>query len=299
MQTWNIGSTTVTRIGEQIGPSDFVAASFLPQLVRDRFERHLPWLVPTHYDPTRDRLITSNHAWLVRTGRHTILIDSCAGNHKERPWMPRFHQLDTPFLSHLREAGAAPESIDFVLCTHLHVDHVGWNTRLVDGRWIPTFPNARYLFSRIENDAWRPDGGTRRHEVAGASAAMYDDSVLPVIQAGQAQLLDGAHAIDDQLLIEPAPGHTPGHVVLKLKDGADGAVFCGDAVHHPIQVYEPSWNSRFCEDPVQAELTRRAVFEHCSEHRALLFPTHFAAPHVAAIEEEGGRFRPRFMRCAC
>jgi len=299
MQTWTIGSSTVTRIGEQIGPSDFVAASFLPQLVRDRFEPHLSWLVPTHYDPARDRLITSNHAWLVRTGRHTILIDSCAGNHKERPWMPRFHQLDTPFLRHLREAGAAPESIDFVLCTHLHVDHVGWNTRLVDGRWVPTFPNARYLFSRTENDAWRPDGGTRRQEVGGASAAMYDDSVLPVIQAGQAQLLDGAHAIDDQLLIEPAPGHTPGHVLLKLKDGAEAAVFCGDAVHHPIQVYEPSWNSRFCEDPVQAALTRRAVLDHCAAHRALLFPTHFAAPHVAAIDEEGGRFRPRFMRCAC
>jgi glyoxylase-like metal-dependent hydrolase (beta-lactamase superfamily II) len=298
MQTWTVGTSTVTRIEEQIGPNDSPAGSFLPKLDRARFEAHYPWLVPTHYDPATDKLITSNHSWLIRTGRHTILLDSCAGNHKERPWLPRFHHLDVPFLGRLRAAGAAPEDIDIVLCTHLHADHVGWNTQLVDGRWVPTFPNARYLFSRIENEHWDSSVGDRRQQNPGR-AGVYDDSVLPVVQAGQVDLLDGAHEIDDQLLVEPSPGHTPGHVVLKLNDGGENAIFCGDTLHHPIQVYEPDWSTRFCEDPLQAAVTRRRVLEHCVEQRALLFPTHFAAPHVAAVEPDGDRFRPRFVGCRC
>jgi len=294
MQTWMIGGTTVTRIEEQIGPNDFGVDAFLTGVDRERFERHLPWLVPIHFDPAIDKLITSNHSWLIRTDRHTILLDCCAGNHKERPWLPRFHRLDVPFLERLRAAGAAPEDIDIVLCTHLHTDHVGWNTRLENGRWVPTFPNARYLFSRLENDHWNPDIGDRRQRNPGR-AAMYDDSVLPVIVSGQADLLDGAHAIDDRLMIEPAPGHTPGHVLLKLRDGADEAVFCGDVLHHPIQVHEPTWNTRFCEIPEQALSTRRRVLEHCAERRALLFPTHFAAPHVAAITAQTTGFRPDFV----
>lgn len=294
MQTWKVGSATITRIEEQVGPNDLPAGHFLPDLVRDRFERHLPWMVPVHYDPVGDKLITSNHAWLIRTGQHTILLDSCAGNHKERPWLPRFHQLNTPFLERLRAAGVTPADIDIVLCTHLHADHIGWNTRLQDGRWIPTFPNARYLFSRLEHDRWNPDIGSRRQDNPGR-ATMYDDSVLPVIQSGQADMFDGEHAIDDHLLIEPSPGHTIGHVILKLLGGGEAALFCGDVLHHPVQVHEPGWSTRFCDDPVQAVTTRHGVLEYCVEHRALLFPTHFAAPHVAAIHEEGDGFRPEFV----
>jgi glyoxylase-like metal-dependent hydrolase (beta-lactamase superfamily II) len=264
--------------------------------VRERFERHLPWLAPTHYDPGPDKLITSNHSWLIRTGTHTILLDSCAGNHKERPWLPRFHHLDTPFLARLRAAGVTPDDIDIVLCTHLHADHVGWNTQLVNGRWVPTFPKARYLFSRIEHDHWDPSVGDRRQTHPGR-AGMFDDSVLPVILSGQSVLLDGTHAIDDRLLVEPAPGHTPGHIILKLSDGQGKALFCGDTLHHPIQVYEPSWNTAFCEIPEQAQASRYKVLRHCCDHNALLFPTHFAAPHVAAIRAEGDGFRPEFVSC--
>jgi glyoxylase-like metal-dependent hydrolase (beta-lactamase superfamily II) len=293
MQTWTIGRTTVTRIEEQVGPNDTPLESFLSGVVRERFDRHLSWMVPRHFDPAIDKLITSNHSWLIRTDRHTILLDSCAGNHKERPWLPRFHQLNVPFLERLRAAGAEPEDIDIVLCTHLHTDHVGWNTRLENGRWLPTFPNARYLFSRIEHDYWNPNVGDRRAKAPGR-AGVYDDSVLPVIQSGQAVLLDGDHAIDDRLLIEPSPGHTPGHVVLKLADEGSHALFCGDVLHHPVQVYEPTWNTRFCEIPEQAAITRRKMLEYCCESDALLFPTHFAAPHVAAIKAEGDGFRPEF-----
>ena len=165
---------------------------------------------------------------------------------------------------------------------------------LRDGRWVPTFPNAKYLFSRIENDY----GDPRRNPRADADpqrGGAYRDSVLPVIEAGQAVLLDGAHPIDDVMLIEPAPGHTPGHVVLKLGDREQRALFCGDVVHHPLQIYAPHWNSGFCELPEEARVTRRRMLEHCAEHRALLFPVHFGAPHVAAIAHGTDGFSLRFV----
>lgn len=294
MHTWTVGDTTVTRIEEQVGPNDMAAGMFLPLLDRERFAKHLAWMVPTHFDPVTDKLITSNHSWLVRTPQRTILVDTCAGNHKERPWLPRFHRLDTPFIERLAAAGAGPGDIDVVLCTHLHADHVGWNTCLRDGRWVPTFPRAQYLFSRLENERWDPAVGQRRSENPGR-AAMYDDSVLPVIEAGQALLLEGEHAIDDHLRIEPSPGHTPGHVILKLGHGNASGVFCGDVLHHPVQVHEPGWSTRFCDDPVLAATTRRHVLAQCAEARSLLFPTHFAAPHVVRIEVRHSGFEPQFV----
>ena len=294
MTSWSIGAVTVTRVEEQIGFASLPPEKYLVGFERDLLNRHLPWLVPQHYSPEHDRLITSVHSWLIRTERHTILLDCCAGNHKERPGFPRFHRLDTPFLDRLRRAGAAPEAIDIVLCTHLHSDHVGWNTMLRDGRWVPTFPNAKYLFSRAENE----HGDPRRNPAADADlqrSNSYRDSVLPVIEAGQALLLDGAHAIEDDLLVEPAPGHTSGHIILKLADRGQRAVLCGDVIHHPLQAYAPHWNSGFCELPSQARATRRRVLEHCAEHDALLLPIHFGAPHVAAVTRAGEAFALRFV----
>jgi glyoxylase-like metal-dependent hydrolase (beta-lactamase superfamily II) len=294
IQTWAIGGASVTRVEEQVGPNDAAAGQFLPDLVRERFEKHLPWLVPLHYDPARDRLITSCHSWLVRIGGRNILLDTCGGNHKERPWLPRFHQQDTPYLQRLEAAGVTPEQIDIVLCTHLHADHVGWNTRLENGRWVPTFPNARYLYSRLEDERWNPELGDRRARNPDR-ARVYDDSLLPVIAAGQAVLIETEHKIDEQLMVRPAPGHTPGQVLLDLRDGPDAAIFCGDVIHHPVQVYEPSWNNRADEQPEVARATRRQVLEHCAGSGALLFPTHFAAPHVVAIARDGHGFAPKFV----
>jgi glyoxylase-like metal-dependent hydrolase (beta-lactamase superfamily II) len=292
--TWKIGNTTITRVGELLGFASLPPEEFFVGFDRDLLGRHLEWLVPDHYSKEHDRLITSVHSWLIRTDRHTILLDCCAGNHKNRPGFARFHQLDTPFLQRLREAGAAPEDIDIVLCTHLHSDHVGWNTMLRDGRWVPTFPNAKYLFSKIEND-W---GDPRRNPAIAGDLMRTDgylDSVLPVIEAGQAELIEGPFSIDDTLLIEPAPGHTRGHVVLKLDVRNEKAVFCGDAMHHPLQVYAPHWNSSFCELPDEARATRRRVLEHCAEYRALVFPIHFGAPHVVAIARAGDGFSLHFV----
>lgn len=294
MASWAVGRIIVTRIEEQIGFASFAPDEFLPGLDRDLLARHRAWLVPDHYSPRHDRFVTSVHSWLVRTGRHTILVDCCAGNHKERPEMRRFHRLATPFLERLRAAGARPEDIDIVLCTHLHSDHVGWNTMLRGGRWVPTFPNAKYLFSRTENDCGDPS----RNPAADADpqrGRAYRDSVLPVIETGQAVLLDGTHVIDDSMLVEPAPGHTPGHVTLSLADGDGRAILCGDAIHHPLQIYAPQLSSRFCEMPDMARTTRLKLLERCADTRTLLFPVHFGAPHVAAIERAGPAFSHRFV----
>jgi glyoxylase-like metal-dependent hydrolase (beta-lactamase superfamily II) len=292
--TWTIGAASITRVEEQTGFASVPPEQYLAGLDRTVLEQHLGWLVPHHYAPAPDRLITSVHSWLIRTKHHTVLVDSCAGNYKDRPGFARFHQLDTPFLARLREAGATQEAIDIVLCTHLHSDHVGWNTVRRDGSWVPTFPRAKYLFSRAENEYGDPRRNPRADADPQRSNA-YRDSVLPVIESGQAQLIDGGHTIDDALVIEPAPGHTIGHVVLKLAQAGQHALFCGDVLHHPLQVYAPHWNSGFCELPEQARTTRHRVLEYCAEDRALLFPAHFGAPHVATITREGEAFVPKFV----
>jgi glyoxylase-like metal-dependent hydrolase (beta-lactamase superfamily II) len=290
MPGYQIGAVGIERVGEMLGPSMEPQVLF-PELDPEVFARHLDWMVPHYYDPASRRFITSIHSWVVRTSRHTILVDACGGNHKPRPHSRRFHMNEGPYLDHLRAAGLSPEDIDIVLCTHLHVDHVGWNTRLQDGRWVPTFPNARYLFARAELSRLDP---ALRGPIEDEDSLIYQDSVLPVIASGQARLIEGADEIEAGLAIEPAPGHTPGHVILKVASGGERAVFSGDLMHHPIQVYAPEWNSRFCEDPQAARASRRRVLEHCAETGALLLPAHFGAPHAGHVRAAGDGFRLEF-----
>lgn len=290
MTTSRIGETTVTRVYEQMGPG-FPAARMLPGWDPAVLEEHGHWLSPNYYEAASGKFISSIHSWVIRTKHHTILVDTCCGNGKDRPGFERFHMLDTPYLDRLRAAGVAPEEVDFVMCTHLHVDHVGWNTRLLDGRWVPTFPNARYVFSRVEADHWDPAKNTA---LTPAQAAIFQDSVLPVIAAGQAMVIGMTDQIGDGLLVEPAPGHAPGHVVLRLLSGGDEGIFIGDVMHHPIQVYRPEWSSAFCTDPVQAEASRRRVLEQCCETGALVFPAHFGAPHVGRVRRAGTGYRFEF-----
>lgn len=295
MTTRRIGETIVTRVYEQMGPG-FPAARMLPGWDPEILKEHGGWLSPNFYEAASGKFISSIHSWVIKTRHHTILVDTCCGNGKDRPGFERFHMLDTPYLERLRAAGVAPEQVDYVMCTHLHVDHVGWNTRLLDGRWVPTFPNAKYVFSRVEADYWDP---AKNKELTPAQAAIFIDSVLPVIAAGQAQVVEmtdqlGDGQICDGLLIEPAPGHAPGHVVLRLLSGGDEGIFIGDVMHHPIQVYRPEWSSGFCADPKQAEASRRRVLEQCCETGALVFPAHFGAPHVGRVRRAGAGYRFEF-----
>jgi glyoxylase-like metal-dependent hydrolase (beta-lactamase superfamily II) len=295
--TQTIGEVSLTRIEESLGPL-FEPGFFLPGWQPGTLEEHRHWLVPQHLDPVSGKLILSVHSWLVRTQHHTILIDACAGNNKQRRAQPHFHLQRRPFLERLAAAGAAPEDIDYVLCTHLHADHVGWNTRLVDGRWVPTFPRATYVFSQIERDYWDPTrglaDGSGGPKLEAHHIAVFEDSVLPVIASGQAMIVGGEHRIGDDLAIEPAPGHTPGHFVVTLRSRQAEGMFIGDALHHPIQIYHPEWNSRVCILPEIARRTRQRILEACAERDILMLPAHFGAPYTARVRQAGGRFSACF-----
>ena len=198
--------------------------------------------------------------------------------------MPHWHDRnDGTFLGRLTNAGVAPEQIDYVLCTHLHVDHCGWNTRLVDGRWIPTFPNARYIvapreFEAAEAASGDPDGRT------------YEDNVLPIIEAGQAELVDMDHALDDEVWLEPTPGHTAGHVAIRLRSQGVAGVFSGDLMHWPMQCIYPDWNFRYDIDPDQARRTRWAFLEACADSGRIVMTSHFPLPSVGMISRREAAF---------
>ena len=291
MTLLKIGAATAARIEETYEPN-FAARKFFPDWDDAFVAQHLRWLVPGHYDPDSGYLRLSVHSWLLTVNGKRILIDACVGNHKPRPKRPKWSMLNTPYLERLAAAGVRPEQIDLVMCTHLHVDHVGWNTRLENGRWVPTFPNARYVFSREDFEHFLAADRDPQNEPANMGS--FRDSVLPVVEAGLAQIVSGAQRIDESLAVEPAPGHTPGTVAIKLESRGERAVFCGDILHHALQVYRPLWNSSACMDAANARASRRRVLEDCAAG-ALLMPAHFGAPFACRVEAKGEAFEPRFV----
>src|SRR5256885_6381905 len=205
MSPLELGEVTVTRVIE-IDRSSFPTLSMLPDSTPDAIARHHHWLRPHFWDDRTGDLGSRIGTYVVKTPRHTVLIDTGVGNDKPRDGSPAWHMRRGAYLDDLRAAGVAPEQVDVVLCTHLHIDHVGWNTRSVGDRWVPTFPNARYVFAGEEWEFWR-------HE----KDACIADSVVPVVEAGQAALVDADYAVDDWLRLEPTPGHTPGHISVRLR----------------------------------------------------------------------------------
>lgn len=291
MTQLKIGAATAARIEESYEPN-FNAVKFFPDWDPAVIGEHRDWLAPNHYDAASGFLKLSVHSWLITVGGKRILIDTCVGNHKSREARPLWHKQDRPYLERLAAAGAKPEDIDMVMCTHLHVDHVGWNTRLENGRWVPTFPNARYVFSREDYNHYLamdldPEKGP-------ANLGSFRDSVLPVMDAGLAQMVSGAVALDEHLKVEPAPGHTPGTIAIKFESQGERAVFCGDILHHALQVYRPQWNSFACAHADNARASRRKVLEECAGG-ALLMPAHFGAPFACNIDHKAGGFVPRFV----
>jgi glyoxylase-like metal-dependent hydrolase (beta-lactamase superfamily II) len=284
MDRLTIGDATVLRVEEMVDTS-FTAAGFFLNFERAALEPHLGWLAPRYYIPERDALVFSMHAWVVRTGRHTVLIDTCVGNDKDRMPRAHWHQMRSPFLDRLHATGVAPEDVDYVMCTHLHADHVGWNTVLRDGRWVPTFPKARYLFARVEYEHWlhNPDPSPIRRNA-------FHDSVLPVVEAGRAQMIEDGHEVDGGFTVQLAPGHTPGNAAIRLASKGVEALFVGDSVHHPMQVYQVDWSTHVCTDPAAAAASRRRLLERCAERGSLLLPAHFPAPHGAHVRDAGGGF---------
>lgn len=282
MLSWRIGEVTVTRILEleATGGSRFI----LPQATREVVQE-IGWLAP-HFADADGRLKMSIHALVVETPTRRIIVDTCIGNDKNRD-IPTWTNLQTNFLADLAAAGFAPESIDTVLCTHLHVDHVGWNTMLKGGKWVPTFPNARYLLGRAEFDYWRGEDEERED----LSTSPFHDSVKPVFDAGLVDLVETDHRVCDEVSLEPTLGHTPGHVSVRIRSKGEEALITGDFVHHPCQLARPDWASSADYDPTASTATRQRVFGALAGQPVLVIGTHFAAPTAGHIVRDGDVYR--------
>lgn len=236
-------------------------------------------------DTGNDEIHARLQSWVVEINGMKVLIDTGAGNHKERPGIPLFGQLETPFIERLAAAGFAPEDIDMVICTHLHVDHVGWNTKLEGDAWVPAFPRARYIFSAADAEYWNPENRSKFPEKIGEAVneGFFDDSVRPILERGMAELVSGRAEVAPGIVLDPAPGHTPGSMTITVAGRDDSAVFVGDILHHPLQVLQPQWNSIFCEDQEQARVTRRAVLSRVADMGAVMIPAHFAGEHMVRV----------------
>jgi glyoxylase-like metal-dependent hydrolase (beta-lactamase superfamily II) len=287
MTVTRIGDFAVQRIVEFEGPA-FAPDEFFPDFDPEVVRANAALLGPSLVDPASGKLCFSFHSFVVKTGRHTILIDSCLGNDKERPTRPQWHRMRTPFLADLARAGVKPEDVDFVMCTHLHWDHVGWNTRLVDGSWVPTFPNARYVMARREFEHWQE---VHRQGVDSPHRTAFDDSVLPVVRTGQSLLVDDDYALEDGLWFEAAPGHTPGNVVIHARSSGERGVFFGDVLHHPLQLIKPEWSTRACTDMAMSRTTRMRLIEAHAETGNLILPAHFPTPTAGRILRHGAAYR--------
>jgi glyoxylase-like metal-dependent hydrolase (beta-lactamase superfamily II) len=284
--TFQVGDMTIHRIIEQEDPL-FDPLTFFPTLTPETLAEHRDWLTRMGgLDAATGKLVLCIQSYVVRTPHHTILIDSCVGNDKDRPARPFWHRkTDDRWMRGLAATGLGLGDIDYVMCTHMHVDHVGWNTRLENGRWVPTFPNARYLFAGTELDFWTAEHAKTPNEVIA-------DSVLPVIEAGRADIVAGDHVLNDHIRLTPTPGHTPGHFAVEIGRGGTAAVITGDLIHSPLQARYPEMSMRADTDPAQAARTRRTFLEcHC-EAQTLMCTAHFPSPSRGRLSrwEDGFRF---------
>jgi glyoxylase-like metal-dependent hydrolase (beta-lactamase superfamily II) len=284
-----LGGIAVEEVQELVNPNADPFGLFTP-LDRATLDRHASWLAPHYWNPDAGTFPIVIRSWLLKTAEHTILIDTCCGNDKPRTFPPA-DRLSEPYLDRLAAAGVRPEEVDFVMCTHLHVDHCGWNTRLDGGRWVPTFPNARDVISQAEYEAWaRAADDPARPQIIVGEPAIFADSVSPVVEAGLAELVDGRFSPAPGITIEPAVGHSPGHSLIRAESRGVTGLFVGDAMHHPIQIAEPEVCTRFDTDPAAAEATRLRIMRECAEHGHWLIPAHFADPALGRIEAQGDGF---------
>ena len=279
MLSWQVGRVKITRIVEMDLP---VPAKAMPQATPEAL-RKSPWLYPHFVSEDDATLKLSIHALLVEAPGLKLVVDTCIGNDRPRE-ITGGEPLATPFLEHLAEAGWSREGVDAVVCTHLHTDHVGWNTMLENGRWTPTFPKARYLIGRQEYDFWSTCDDEEQKTMLG-------DSVRPIFDAGLAELVELDHVVSPQIRLTPSVGHTPGHVSVVIESEGERAVITGDMAHHPCQLAHPDWSPTFDSDPKAAAVTRARLFAEWADAPVLVIGTHWSAPTAGHVRRDGGAFR--------
>jgi glyoxylase-like metal-dependent hydrolase (beta-lactamase superfamily II) len=275
---WNIGRVRITKIVEleTVGSTRFI----LPLATNEEI-RKSSWLIPD-FATEEGRLKMSIHALVVETPSRRIVVDTGLGNDKEGRNVPTWNNRKTPFLEIMHAAGFPPDSIDTVLCTHLHVDHVGWNTRLADGRWVPTFANARYVFGKTEYGHWRD------HSDEPEKSAVFNDSVKPIVDSGKADLVASDYRLCDEISLIPTPGHSPGHISLHIRSNGEEGLLTGDVAHHPCQMAHLDWSSTADSDPVLSTATRRELFSRFADTPTLVIGGHFGA---GRIKRDGDAFK--------
>lgn len=282
---FDVGAARVDRVVESEAPL-LDPLELFPEATAADITSQMAWLAPRFYDPATRLLVVPIQGFVVRVRGKVIVVDTCVGDCKERR-RPEFHQQRRDWLGGVAALGVTPESVDYVLCTHFHVDHVGWNTRLEDGCWVPTFPNARYLFTREEWDYWRSADGLRAMQRTGD---YMQDSVLPIVKAGLADFVPMGHELFPELRLIPAAGHTPGFVCVDLRSAGERLVLAGDLLHTPLQCVFPEWSTRFCADQKGAARTRVRLLSEWAESRTPMMPTHFPSPSAGIVERRHGAF---------
>ncbi|HEY2707507.1 MAG TPA: MBL fold metallo-hydrolase [Caulobacteraceae bacterium] len=282
MLSWQVGRVKVTRVVEiEFNTRYREDAPFIAEATPDALKA-TPWLYPDFVRPEDGALKVSIHALLVEAPGLRLVVDTCLGNDRPRGLVGN-KPLSTPFLERLGEAGWSREGVDMVVCTHLHVDHVGWNTMLEGGKWVPTFPNARYLMGRDEYEHWVAEPG-------GETPTILADSVQPIFDAGLAELVDMTYRISPEIRLTPTTGHTPGHVSVMIESEGEVAMITGDIMHHPCQIAHPDWAPGFDSDRAAAVATRRKVLEEVADKPILLIGTHFPAPTAGRIKRDGAGY---------
>ncbi len=283
---WKVGDTTITKITEIVFPefSDVIPAA-TPDVVKK-----VEWLFP-HFVTPEGALTVSIHSLIVETPGATLVVDTCIGNDRERGSFEVMSNLSTSYMDDMIAAGYDPDGIDYVLCTHLHLDHVGWNTRLVDGKWVPTFPNASYLMGQKELDLFGNIDENTEDDFFKVQRTVFADSVQPVLDAGLAKPIEGPAEVCEGVRLIPTPGHTPGHCSVIIESKGESAMITGDFLHHPIQFNDPALVSPFDIDNDAAVVTRRRVFNEYADTPTLIIGTHFAGPTAGKLVRDGDGYR--------
>ena len=283
---WKVGDTTITKITEIVFPefSDVIPAA-TPEVVKK-----VEWLFP-HFVTPEGALTVSIHSLIVETPGATLVVDTCIGNDRERGSFEVMSNLSTSYMDDMIAAGYNPDGIDYVLCTHLHLDHVGWNTRLVDGKWVPTFPNASYLMGQKELDLFGNIDENTEDDFFKVQRTVFADSVQPVLDAGLAKPIEGPAEVCEGVRLIPTPGHTPGHCSVIIESKGESAMITGDFLHHPIQFNDPALVSPFDIDNDAAVVTRRRVFNEYADTPTLIIGTHFAGPSAGKLVRDGDGYR--------